>query len=242
MADLDPPAGSDDSDAGGGLLSFLNSTRSVVGAVTALIVAISGLLLALNKAGILGGDGDETTTAPTSMPASGLFAPSTRPIGRVYFDGATMYVRAAEPNRPLLQLAEQESPLRDVAMTTRASWVSGSRDYGISLVCRYDSRSDYYLLAILSGGRYNIVRYRGGKPISLTGGIQQGSGAADGANEMTARCVGDDPTSLTLELNGRTVARAKDANGIESGNIGVRVGSGESFVTVRFENFVLRTL
>jgi hypothetical protein len=34
----------------------------------------------------------------------------TRPIGRVYFDGETMYVRASQLGRPLLQLADLEEP------------------------------------------------------------------------------------------------------------------------------------
>lgn len=242
LADLDPSSGSHDPDSGGGLLSFLNSTRSVIGAVTALVVAVSGLLIALNKTGVVGGDDDGSNGGPTTQPGTGLFAPMTSPIGRVYFDRETMYVKAAKARRRLLHLAQQEEALRDVAMSTRVSWVSGARDYGISLVCRYDSRSDYYAVAILSGGRYNIIRYRDGRPHSLTGGIKQGSGATEDANDMTARCVGQDPTTLTLELNGRTVASAQDPNGVESGNVGLRVGSDESFVTIRFEDFVLRSL
>jgi hypothetical protein len=38
------------------------------------------------------------------------------------------------------------------------------------------------------------------------------------------------------------VAEEQDPNGIESGNVGIRAGSSESFVTLRFEDFVLRYL
>jgi hypothetical protein len=166
----------------------------------------------------------------------------TRPVGRVYFDEQTMYVRAAQPSRPVLHLADQAEELGDVSMTARVSWVSGARDYGVGFVCRYDSRSDYYLLAVLSGGRYNIVRYRAGKPVSLTRGIQTSGSVQNDENEVTARCVGNDPTTLTLVVNGQTVATEQDGDGIESGNVGIRASSGESFVTVRFEDFVLRYL
>jgi hypothetical protein len=238
--DLETPE-SPDSGAGGGLGSFLNNTRAVIGAVTGLIVAISGLLIALNRAGILGGGDDDGTTTETTPPAR-LFGAITRPIGRVYFDGETMYVRAAQAGRPLVHLADLEEPLRDVAMSARVSWVSGARDYGMSFVCRYDSSTNYYLLAVLSDRRYNIARYRDGRLVWLTGVNQQSTYIDQRSNDITARCVGDDPTTLSLEVNGRTVATTQDPDGIESGNVGIRAGSSESFVTFRFEDFVLRYL
>ena len=61
-------------------------------------------------------------------------------------------------------------------------------------------------------------------------------------NTITAKCVGDAPTALTLQAKGQTIGEAKDADGIENGNIGVRVGSKESFVTLRFDDFVLKYL
>jgi hypothetical protein len=238
--DLEPPE-SPDSGSGGGLGSFLNNTRNVIGAITGLIVAISGLLIALNRAGILDG-GDDNETQTETRPTNALFGPIKRPIGRVYFDDETMYVKAAQAGRPLLHLADQEKPLRDVSMSARVSWVSGASDYGMSFVCRYDNSRNYYLLAVLSDRRYNIARYRDGRIVSLTGGIQQSTNIDERSNDITARCVGEDPTTLSLEVNGRTVATKKDPDGIESGNVGIRAGSSESFVVFRFEDFVLRYL
>jgi hypothetical protein len=120
--------------------------------------------------------------------------------------------------------------------------VSGATDYGTSFVCRYESNRNYYVLGVLGGGRFNIARYRHGRLVSLTGGIQRSGLIDERTNQVTARCAGDDPTSLTLEANGSVIAERKDPNGIESGNIGVRASSGESFVTVRFEDFLLRYL
>jgi hypothetical protein len=238
LADFEPPAERPDTGSGGGISSFLSSTRNIIGGVTGLIVAISGLLIALNKVGLLDRDDDGPTIETT------IFGPMTRPIGRVYFEdeGETMYVKAAQPGQRLLHLADLEEPLRDVALSARVSWVSGARDYGVSFVCRYANNKNYYLLALLSGGRYNVGRYRDGRLVSLTGGIQNSSDIGEDSNDVTARCVGDDPTTLTLEVNGRIVAKRQDANGIESGNIGIRAGSDESFVTFRFEDFQLRDL
>ena len=243
MADLEPPDGSEDSEPGGGIGigSFLNTAPRAIGSITALIGAITGLLIALNKVGILDGNDGGGGTTTTEMPGSGLFGPFTRPVGRVYFDGKTMYVKAAVPGRPLLVLANQEKPLQDVTMSAHVKWVSGASDYGLGLICRYESNRTYYLLAVLSGGRYNIARYRDGNLTSLTG-IQTSNTIKEGANDITARCVGDQPTGLTLQANGQTVAAVKDAEGIEGGNIGVRVGSSESFVTISFDDFVLKYL
>lgn len=234
MSDSEPQNGSDE--PGSWLSAFLSSTPRVIGSITALIGAISGLLIALNRVGILDGNSDDTT----SKPAESLFSQMTRPVGNVYFDGTTMYVKAAQPRTPVLLLAEQDKVLQDVAMSASVNWVSGASDYGYSLLCRYRNPRNYYLLGVLSGGRYNIARYRNGALAFLRRGR---SGYLDERkNDVTARCVGDDPTTLTLEVNGRTVGTARDPSGLEGGNVGLRVGSGESTVTLSFEDFVLKYL
>jgi hypothetical protein len=242
VSETEPPVAPDDAESAGGFASFLNSTPKVIGAITALIGAVSGLLIALNRAGLLGDGNGSSTGTTTSEEAETLFGPMTRPVGRVYFDGKTMYVRAATPRTPLLHLADQDKDLQDVAMTTRVRWVSGARDYGYSLLCRYRNSRNYYLLAVLSGSRYNIARYRNGRLTSLTRGIQESTHVEDDANDIVARCVGESPTTLTLEANGHVIGQVTDAEGLPGGNIGIRVGSGESFVTFRFENFVLKSL
>jgi hypothetical protein len=240
LADLEPPAESPEPESGGGIASYLNSTRNVIGAITALIVAVSGLLLALNRAGVLGDDNGTTTE---TRPPDGLFREMRSPIGRVYFDDdGAMYVRANRPSRPVVHPADLEEALHDVSLSAKVTWVSGAADYGTSFVCRYESNRTYYALGVLSGGRYNIVRYRDGRPVSLTGGFRRSGLIDERMNDVTVRCVGDDPTSLTLEVNGSVLAKRTDADGIEEGNIGVRASSGESFVTVRFDKFTLRYL
>ena len=222
---------------GGGLGAFLSSAPRVIGSITALIGAVTGLLIALNKAGIIGGE----STKPED--ADSVFGTLERPpIGRVYFDGKTMYVRATKPDNPLIHLSKLDDSLGDVSMSARVKWVSGAKDYGVGFMCRYDGPSRYYLLSVLKGSEYNLVRYRDGKAISLIGGKKPTSALTEGANTLTAKCVGDQPTILTLQANGQTIGTAKDDDGIESGNIGVRAGSSESFVTLSFDDFVLKYL
>jgi hypothetical protein len=244
LADIEPPDGSDSEPGGGfGISSFLSSAPRAIGSITALIGAVTGLLVALNKVGILGDGGGGTTTTTTKMNGSGPFQAFNRPQGRVYFDGKTMYVKAAMPTHPLVVPADPAKSLQDVAMTVRVNWVSGASGYGVGLICRYRSNSEYYLLSVLTGGRYNIVRYSdvGGKPrpTSLTKGIQFNSAVDDNANALSARCIGDNPTRLTLKANGVELASVDDQDGIESGNIGIRMGSYESVFTLSFDDFVL---
>jgi hypothetical protein len=237
LTDPEPPA-SDGDPSGSWFSTFLSSTPRVIGSITALIGAISGLLIALNRVGIL--DNGGTTT--TSKPAQSLFSPMKRPVGQVYFDGTTMYVKAAQPATPLLLLADQDKQLQNVAMSTSVTWMSGASDYGYSLLCRYRNSRNYYLVGVLSGGRYNIARYRDGALTSLTHKIQRSTYIDDAQNEVTVRCVGDDPTTLSLEVNGHTVGSVNDRTGLEGGNVGMRVGTLESFVTLRFQDFVLKYL
>ena len=235
MTDVEPPSGPEDADSGGGFASILNTTPKVIASITALIAAISGLLIALTTAGILG---DRNGNEPEE--AKSLFTPVDRPAGRVYFNGKTMYVHAKGKTTPLVLLANQGEALEEVGMSSRVRWESGATDYGFSLLCRYRNPKNHYLLGVLSGGRYNIARYRDGQLTSLTRG--QSNLIAQDENDVTARCVGDRPTTLTLEVNGDPVAEVRDAVGLPGGNVGIRVGSAESFVTLSFEDFVLKYL
>jgi hypothetical protein len=233
-------------DGGGGITSFITSVRGLIAAAGTLVFAVVALIGVLREVGVLGDDGDgaaRTTTRPngaTEPKATTLFGPITRPNGRVYFDQETMYVTASRPARPLLHLADFEESLREVAMSARVRWVSGARDFGIGFVCRYQNAANYYLLSILSGGRYNIVKYRNGRGVSLLGRIRESPAITDNENDIQARCVGGEVTTLTLTVNGREIEVVTDKDAIESGTVGVRVGSSESFVTCTFDDFSLK--
>lgn len=230
------------SDAGGGG-SFWTSLPALLTASAVLLGAVVSAVVALRSDG--NADAAATTTTPTttSTPAEPrYFAAATRPAGRLYFEGETMFVKAAQPSRPMLALAETDELLRDVGLRASAEWVSGAKDFGVGFVCRYADAGNYYLLSVLSGGRYHIVRYRKGRPVSLTGGIQTSTAVRDDLGDVGARCVGSDPVLLTLTAGGRDFATARDAAGIAEGNVGIRVGTSESAVTFAFRDFDLRSL
>lgn len=61
--------------------------------------------------------------------ADSIFGSLERPpIGRVYFDGKTMYVKASKPRNPFLHLANLDEPLGDVSMSARVGWSGGAKD------------------------------------------------------------------------------------------------------------------
>jgi hypothetical protein len=233
MSEGDP--GLDAGDGGGG--SFWTSFPAILTASAVFLGALVSAIVALRG----GGDnGPPVPTTTTTAQGNDYFVPVTRPAGRVYFEGETMFVKASLPARPMLVLAENDEQLEDVGMSARAEWVSGAKDFGVGFVCRYADGGNYYLLSVLSGGRYHIVRYRKGKPVSLSRGT---SGAIDDdANDLNVRCVGDDPVILTLRAGGQEVARARDEAGIVAGNVGLRLGTSESVVTASFRGFELRAL
>jgi hypothetical protein len=107
VTDVEPPSGPDAAASGGGFASILNTTPKVIGSITALIAAISRLLIALNKAGLLGdGNGNEQEEAKS------LFGPVDRPAGRVYFNGKTMYVHARGKTTPWCTSPIRERPCK----------------------------------------------------------------------------------------------------------------------------------
>jgi hypothetical protein len=233
--------------------SFLTSAPALIGAFAGLITAVTGLIVGLNQAGVIGGgDGGGsnggtaamTKTSPSDGEGEGsaaYFKPMTSPLGRVYFDGETMFITATTPNRPLVRPADLEEELGDVRMSVRARWVSGAQSYGAGLICRFVNPNNYYLLAIFSGGGYNVVKYTNGKPRSLARG-PGGGDEGDDEDEFEARCEGDDPTTLTLAVDGEEVRAVEDPNGIETGIVGIRVGTDEARVTLAFDDFVLERL
>jgi hypothetical protein len=95
---------------------------------------------------------------------------------------------------------------------------------------------------VASAGKYNIAKYRDGKLRPLSG-LRPSDAIDSKENRVKARCVGYQPTTLSLAVNGETIASIADPNDdIESGNVGVRVGSTEDVVICSFDEVVLKPL
>lgn len=238
--------------------------RYLAAGVAALVLAagaIAGIVLA-TRGGDEAASGDTgtqpattattapTTTAPTTTtePGAGfsdppsLFRPIDRDDASAVFRGDAYVFRLEEANRPLVSFASGAAP-QDVRVAIDVRGAGG--DYGAAVLCRGSGPGNYYLLAVASGQRYNVVKYRGGSPRSLVGGFQTSSVIEPGsaANRLEAECEGTGTVSLTLLVNGTRVASVADAdNPLSGGKVGLRAGTDSPPVRVRFQNFVMTSL
>lgn len=209
---------------------------SSVGAGLPLIVLGVAAIVA-SQVNPFSGDGDDGEAGSTAAAAARYFEESEGDRGRVWFEGAAMYVQAAEGGR-LATLAQGVTIDR---FRVRATYAEGAADHGFGLICRHEYAGRYYVLAVSSDRRYNIVEYTDGRAESLVGGFQR-SGVIDRrVNTVEARCEGENPVALTLLVNGtRLRPPVEDVETpIPRGEIGLRVGTPEPPVTVKFEDFEL---
>jgi serine/threonine protein kinase len=229
----------------------------LIGGVAALaLLAVAGVIAAVlltrgddepNAATTQRTTQTTATTGTATVDGSAAFSDPPNLFRAVERDGSNaMFSNAAyaffvnAANQPLISVADREAPA-DVRITVDVTG-GGSSDFGASVLCRYQGSGDYYLLAIASDGRYNVVKYAGGEPGSLQGGFKTSSAVQpDGAtNHVEATCQGSDPVDLTLVVNGTRVARITDSDSPHTGGtVGLRVGTTEPPVSIQFENFVM---
>ncbi len=181
-------------------------------------------------------NGDNGKNGGADPEAARYFEESDGELGRVWFERQAMYFEAMRKGRPLARIAQGADADR---FRVRATYTEGEADHGVGLICRHEFAGRYYVFGIASDGRYNIVEYMNNKPRSLIGGFQK-SGLVDGrVNTLEARCEGESPVILTFLVNRARVRPPVEDfdNPIPSGAIGLRIGTPEPPVTVKFEDF-----
>lgn len=70
-------------------------------------------------------------------------------------------------------------------------------------------------------------------------GLRRSDAIRPDDNNVTARCLGNQPTTLILKINGETLPSVRDPNGLAYGNVGLRVGSSVGVVTCAFSELEL---
>ena len=226
----------------------------LIGGLAAVALVVAGAIAAFLLT--RGDDEPETvTTSPTTQTTAttstvdgsaafsdppNLFRAVERDGSNAAFSNAAYAFFVDVANQPLISVADREAPA-DVRVTVDVTG-GGSTDFGASVLCRYQGSTDYYLLAIASGRRYNVVKYVDGEPQSLQGGFRTSNAVRPGGatNEVEATCEGSDTVDLTLVVNGTRVARVSDSDSPHNGGtVGLRVGTIEPPVSIQFENFVM---
>jgi serine/threonine-protein kinase len=218
----------------------------IVAGVAGAVLLVAGTIVGVVLATRGGGNANTATTSATGSAAfsepPSLFGPIDRGDASATFidDGYVFELKKA--SRPLLSEANRAAPL-DVRAQVDVQ--SADADYGAAVLCRFQSQRDYYLVAILSGQRYNIVKYVDGKQRSLQGGIQTSSVIRPGAatNHVEAQCYGTGTVVVNLIVNGSRVSSVADAEApLTGGRVGLRANTTEPTVHVRFEKFVMSKL
>lgn len=210
---------------------------SSVGAGLPLIV-LGAALVVVTQVDPLDDGGDDGDTVGTLPAAARYFEEFDGDRGRVWFDGGAMYVQAREEGRRLVSFAQGVDANR---FRVRATYVDGAAEHGFGLICRHEFAGRYYVLAVSSDSRYNILEYENGRPRSLVGGFQRSGTIDRRTNTVEARCEGEGPVTLTLLVNGTSVRPPVEdvETPILRGAIGLRVGAPEPPVTLRFDDFEL---
>ena len=210
---------------------------SSVGAGLPLIV-IGAALIVVTQVDPFGDDDGGGETVETLQAAARYFEEFDGDRGRVWFDGGAMYVEVRQAGRRLVSFAQGVDADR---FRVRATYVEGAADHGFGLICRQEFAGRYYVLAVSSDSRYNILEYENSKGRSLVGGFQRSGTIDRRANTVEARCEGEDPVTLTLLVNGTRVRPPVEdvETPILRGDIGLRVGAPEPPVTLRFDDFEL---
>lgn len=123
--------------------------------------------------------------------------------------------------------------LADVDVTAQTRVISGPNDNAYGLICRYQDEDNFYLFVVSSDGYYAVGKFTGGtnQVQYLTGTPPNHYVASDAinrgaaTNQLRARCVGD---RLSLFVNGFLLADFTDADGPQTGDIGLAAGTFES--------------
>ncbi len=120
------------------------------------------------------------------------------------------------------------------------AWKAAGPDGDAAVICRYQNKSNFYMLGITTDGYYGITKIKedqdsllGSDQLEFSKLIKTDAGAV---NHLRADCVGN---RLTLYVNGEILADVTDSD-FTSGDVGLAGGTYEEAGTdMRFDNFIV---
>jgi hypothetical protein len=213
--------------------------RGVVAVVG--IVAAAGLVaVAVASSGLIVFSDD------FSDPHSGWYVANDRLSATSYKEGK-YWIRIKKPGSDAEVGNDLKKIVRSADMQVDAREYKGGRGDDLSVVCytNIDSDVGYYFQIEPSRGGYDILRSKGRSNKLLIQGFDPRAIHRVGArNHLSARCIGaatGQPARLTLSVNQRFVAQARDPNGLRSfEGIGLHVHSRRGGSVASFDNALVR--
>jgi uncharacterized protein YaiE (UPF0345 family) len=128
----------------------------------------------------------------------------------------------------------------DFALEVEMELVSGSSASHQSVICRYNETGAFYMFCIDGNGNYSIQKYIEGVLTTLKAATPSSyiKTGLDVTNKVRVECIGD---SLTLYVNGFSVAQVSDGN-LVVGNVILAVESkSDEYTELAFDNVVIWT-
>jgi hypothetical protein len=158
---------------------------------------------------------------------------------------ATVSASSATVNRRL-------QPTSDVLidLTTRRPSGRGDGRYGV--LCRYESNSRYYAVAIGADGRFRVDKRLDDRTVELQGWRTSAALKATGRNRLRVACIGGQqqgPVLLALWANGREVTQVVDRGRLylsgptlTRGSVRLFAAPSRAPLDVRFDNLTVHKL
>jgi hypothetical protein len=153
-----------------------------------------------------------------------------------YYSGG-LRIKVQEPQYDFWSVAGKT--ISDAQIEVDAIKLDGPDDNSFGLICRYQDRSNFYMLVASSDGYYGIAKLKEGRH-SMIGSeqLQYSSAIIQGQalNRLRADCVGQ---RLSLYVNGQQLISVEDAD-FSAGDVGVLAGAYDvTDVDILFDNFMV---
>jgi hypothetical protein len=149
-------------------------------------------------------------------------------------------------------LNRQLAPASDVRIDWTARRSSGRGDGRFGVLCRYQSSSRYYSVAIGAKGQFRVEKHLDGRTVELQSWRTSPAVKATGLNRLRVACIGgqrEGPVLLALWANGRPVTQVVDRGRLflsgptlTRGSVRLFTASSRGPMDVRFDNLTVREL
>lgn len=201
-----------------------------------------GLIAVLGLVGAAGCDGDSTPAANVLFSDDfsqdrGDWDIFSDEDGEVFYEDGWLQLinyTASPTDTPTIL----DGYFSDFVLEIDTKLVDGTYDNWHGVICRYQDDGNYYAFGVSADGYYLVAKFADSlttelAPITSSTHIKQGT---DAVNHIRIECIGN---SLSLSVNGHTLAEVTDST-FSGGAIGLVCTSwGGTFSQIAFDNIVI---